>query len=108
MTKEIEVNGVKVIPIIELAKIEAGEMFRNIIESPIYDESENQITVFYNDECGENTLLIDFDSTSLFTCCRGSWTDSARNQYELFQKLFEMHFNVFNLPENLFINYNEI
>jgi len=29
-------------------------------------------------------------------------------RYEIVQKLLEWHFNIFNLPENLFINYNDI
>ena len=104
LTKEIEVNGEKFVPIVELSKIAYSE--RKI-------KAFSKNGVIYNHLVG----FVDFDyNPEQFSFvsrhynkemnCIGNF--NVPNQLLLFNKLFEWHFNVLNLPENLYVNYNNI
>jgi len=88
------------IPIVELAKM-----------SIFYDSvSEPQTRIGINNDCVildygiTGTLFILWDNINKQLRCGNSMFVS----FEIFQKLFEWHFNVFNLPEELFIDINTI
>jgi hypothetical protein len=100
LIKEIEIDGKIVIPIVELAKVESNS-FRNITEVFKTDDDTDSYDfgVSYHDVFGANALYVSLRSNSMFYNSRGSISDSSRNQYQLFQKLFELHFDVFGLIE---------
>lgn len=92
LTKEIEHNGEKFVPI---------DVIRSISETP-YSSSfrfENGNFIFTEEKLENNYGL-------------SSWVEYdfyAGNQYDLFQKLIEWHFDVFGLREkDLCIYYNEL
>lgn len=100
LTKEIEVNGEKFVPIIELAKLfhtnkSALTHFTNIVDAGFYGISVN--CHIEND-----------DSRFTYYQLRNS-EFVLSNTYEEIQKLFEWHFDVFGLISlNLAIDINTI
>ena len=112
LTKEIEHNGEKFVPIIRLNKMRGVEV------------KDDEYTLFENDE--KERL-----SVQVFECYGCSWLEnmhfyydpkymsffgdsaykepsSVGEQYSMFQKLFEWHFNVFNLDKKLWIDVNKL
>ena len=73
LTKEIEVNGKKFVPMTELHSMSDYSEYLSQIEEDVYEM---------------NTPF--------------------RWPHEIFQKLIEWHFNVYNLPEHLFIDINTL
>lgn len=110
LTKEIEVNGEWIIPIVELAKIESKTLKSIEFYNWEMDESEPIYAVVgFRDSFGYNEFYINIQSQCFFDCSRGGNADSPRNQLELFQKLYEMHFDINNLIEKgLAINKNTL
>lgn len=100
LTKEIEVNGEKFLPIIELAKLfhtnkSALTHFTNIVDAGFYGISVN--CHIEND-----------DSRFTYYQLRNS-EFVLSNTYEEIQKLFEWHFDVFGLiKQNLAIDVNTL
>ena len=96
LTKEIEIDGEKFVPITELAKIyETDEIFGHLKFEIKYDfaavkyvdSEENNIIFCYNFKT-KSFGTHDFDNKIIHT---------VQNQLDLFQKLFEWHFDVFGL-----------
>ena len=111
LIKEIEVNGEKFVPIIELAKYCYNKIFNEI---PILDDHE---LLSEGDSCGlisyyENeriSLTHDKDDRFYSFTFYISGEELKVNQFELFNKLFEWHFDIYNLIENgLAISYNDL
>ncbi len=103
LTKEIEHNGEKFVPLLELANIS----FPKFVNSDRFTLVDNYIDMGY-----EYAFLykMDYMSFVCYTEYNGksySYACVVPEQYKMFQKLFEWHFNVFNLPEHLWININD-
>ena len=108
LTKEIEVGGKRFVPIVELAKIENG-----------WDDSCSILRYYFNEGITVKSFyVVDYISDELewrfgikqdmtmFLFCNDNI--HTFNQFKLFEKLFEWHFNVFNLPEDLWIDINKL
>lgn len=97
LTKEIEVNGKKIVPIVELAKITLPDYQYEIEKT--FSISESKIGIRFN----VNTKLVFFGYDSDFylnTILNKKLARHTPNfQYLLFQKLFEWHFDIFGLIE---------
>jgi len=88
------------IPIVELAKIARDVMQYIIKNNVVLFSSENADYEFsFANNCFQ--LYTMYKEADISFC-------TPLNQLGLFQKLFEWHFNVFNLPEELFIDINTI
>ena len=121
LTKEIEHNGEKFVPI--------EWLFNNLVDesdvvefdftkgiTPIFqvDDGWNHCISFKNDYGRD--LCFSFDSNSNSFMLGLGWENefgvewcNISNQYEMFQKLFEWHFDLFRLIENnLAVNINTI
>jgi hypothetical protein len=121
LTKEIEHNGEKFVPI--------EWLFNNLVDesdvvefdftkgiTPIFqvDDGWNHCISFKNDYGRD--LCFSFDSNSNSFMLGLGWENefgvewcNISNQYEMFQKLFEWNFDIFGLIENkLAININKI
>jgi hypothetical protein len=79
VTKEIEINGEKFVPIEVLANIAIEKL-----PKAMYERAKKDILEYIK---SGNLLML---------------------PYKIIEKLISWHFNVFNLPENLFINYSDI
>ncbi len=88
LTKEIEHEGKRFIPLIELAKINAPQRRFKINGSLVVDNYGYHF--FYN----QNS----------FIWVHGLKAHTVINQRQLFGKLYEWHLNVFQLPKDQFIN----
>ena len=110
LTKEIEVNGEKFVPIIYLAKIQYPNVDFQIIENEcvgrlncgvvleFYIEDEIPFYKEFHNNIFGQTKGNDFDDMFLANI----------KPSEIREKLLEWHFNVFNLPENLFVDINTL
>lgn len=98
LTKEIEHEGKKIIPIVELAKIGTRE-------EDCYVTNENIGTCYVNAKYQKKGFFI-YHPNGYFMWQVGKSAEplTVWNQHELFQKLYEWHFNVFHLPEDQYIN----
>jgi hypothetical protein len=102
LTKEIEVDGNKFIPIIELACLNGAfgnDKDRLYVEEK-YFRSENEIVYFVNYHTGgdEDDYILSISYGSIW--CTG---------YQIVQKLFEWHFDVFGLiDQGLAIDINTL
>ena len=99
ITKEIEVNGEKFVPAIELAKIENKWLTADLYDR-IYTKDyskEGVIQCYLNTASPDDDLLLFIEFYSMDTM-----------DYRTIQKLLEWHFNVFNLPEELWIDINTL
>ncbi len=107
-----------VIPIVELAKIENRERFSRIGEDydfEFYDYSvkSRDFThgVLFIDDEGEKVVFSYSENTKAFAY---HLADKSKrqfivwNQLELFEKLKEWHFNLFDLPSEMFIEKSEV
>lgn len=77
LTKEIEVNGERFVPIIHLKKL-------------------------------FNLRMYQFMDNKIYSLNYGVFIDYTQLPYNVIQKLIEWHFNVFNLPENLYVDINTL
>ena len=112
LTKEIEHNGEKFVPIIELLKIEMDLHFKNCSDFNIgYNGMFSWVKYNFNFE--EYALFYD----NSFISFKGANYNNGSilgyyptlNQYSLIQKLLSWHFDIYRLIETgLAINYNEI
>lgn len=121
LTKEIEHNGEKFVPI--------EWLFNNLVDetdvvefdftkgiTPIFqvDDGWNHCMSFKNDYGRD--LCFSYDSNSNSFMLGLGWENefgvewcNISNQYEMFQKLFEWHFDIFGLIKNkLAININKL
>ena len=110
LTKEIEVNGEKFVPIIYLAKIQYPNVDFQIIENEcvgrlncgvvleFYIEDEIPFYKEFHNNIFGQTKGNDFDDMFLANI----------KPSEIREKLLEWHFNVFNLPENVFVDINTL
>jgi len=119
LTKEIEHNGEKIIPIKELANIcegweDEGDFDPADLTFTDYGNREDCYYAEWMDGLNQNQSfsIKDWDFNRI-------WIRDRKNlmgieacvipyQLKLFQKLFEWHFNVFNLPQGLWIDINSI
>ena len=105
-TKEIEVNGKKFVPMVELSKI-----IHNNTKLVTYSVMDN--LGYYGILCDWG---INFETNLIYYQEIKSWYVKVNGKvctqydtYNLFQKLFEWHFDVFNLiPEGLAVDVNTI
>ncbi len=98
LTKEIEVNGSKFVPIVELVKI-SDPFFRtvkDILSKGVvhgiryFDETSNCIVFNYSRDTSSFTTFENDLKTTFIT----------QKQLELFEKLYEWHFDVHGLIES--------
>ena len=82
LTKEIEINGKKFVPIVELAKLAYPDLVWEFDRTRAISEWNNERAYFF------------FNKNSFFACF---FNNSIPNQLDLFQKLFEWNFDVFGL-----------
>jgi hypothetical protein len=100
LTKEIEVNGEKFVPIVELSKI-SEKRFSKLIECK---ESESGYFVGFIGTDEQRFSFAYFHKTKSFllhstlTTSIGNSVYPA-NQLEMFNKLYEWHFDIHNLIE---------
>jgi hypothetical protein len=113
LTKEIEHNEDSFTPIIELLQINHELVFNYRIENELGKE------LFEHEINGGCIVWDDVNRRNAFTYSKEGldhsflWTydgdEMTVNQYDLFQKLFEWHFDVFNLiPQDLAIDINTL
>ena len=110
LTKEIEVNGEKFVPMIELAKIANLDTTKYSLGDYNGDTYGILCDIRNNDDYDTHEVL-GFDLISGF----GHHYKPSKNftivnnQLELWNKLFEWHFDIFNLiPNNLAIDINSL
>ena len=112
LTKEIEHNGEKFVPMIELLKIEMDLHFKNCSDFNIeynvmfswvkYNFNFEQYALFYDNS------FISFKGANYNNGSILGYYPTL-NQYSLIQKLLSWHFDIYRLIETgLAINYNEI
>ena len=82
LTKEIEINGEKFVPIVELAKIAYPDLVWEFDRTRAISEWKKEPAYFF------------FQKNSFFACL---FNNAIPNQIVLFNKLFEWHFDVFGL-----------
>ena len=110
ITKEIEHNGEKFVPIIEMAKLYASTNDVEAIKGAVtnfhyfkcyYSKSDYQILIINDSLRGWFSYYFNDDEPNCGV--------NIVNEWEVRDKLFEWHFDVFNLRENdLCIYYNEL
>ena len=105
LTKEIEVNGEKFISAISLARfVDNGH---NHADSLIKNYGTNHIRV-YTDKC-DDVESVDFKIiVNDFFILKCNESIQCPTYLRIYNKLLEWHFNVFNLPENLFVDINTL
>lgn len=99
LTKEIEINGEKFIPIVELAKI-CDESFQH--DKDVKTKGKIHGCKYLDKNDIVNVLAYHEDIMTFGLHSNGSLGKQfhvAPNQYTMFQKLFEWHFDVFGLIE---------
>lgn len=98
LTKEIEHDGKMITPIVELAKIGTGEKECGVTNG-------NLGTCYVNAKNEKKGFFI-YHPKGYFIWQVGKNAEPliVKNQLELFQKLLEWHFNIFQLPESDYIN----
>lgn len=86
LTKEIEHNGEKFVPILRLAELNLRQF--------------NWKMIFDSKRAFSDKLYVEFYFNGKdFRCVNQQYDAVAQNQFILFQKLFEWHFDVFGLIE---------
>lgn len=87
LTKEIEVNGEKFVPIVKLAEINLRQFNWKMVNNSDRAYSEKLNCEFYFNGIDFRVVNQNYDGV-------------ATKQFQLFQKLFEWHFDFQNLIEN--------
>lgn len=120
LTKEIMHNGEKFVPIIELHKIATKHQRgkQKSVNEVIYNKNHLVAQLIFKNiyfHTGQNLGRIIFEIDTDPICFsiiheHGEEEDYmfAENQLQLFQKMFEWHFNVFNLDKELWIDVNKL
>jgi hypothetical protein len=90
LTKEIEVNGNKFVPIVELAKIGTGEVKCGVTNS-------NYGTCYIDAEFTKKGFFIFTQQTFIWQVGKNAEPRNIENQLELFEKLYEWHFDIYEL-----------
>jgi hypothetical protein len=108
LTKEIEVNGEKFVPIGVLLNIALKNVKKEKELEPWYDSNSVCFSAVVKTKKG--CLNISFDHTdNSFVMINEGRTICVPNQLELFEKLYEWHFDIHGLIENgLAIDINTI
>ena len=104
LTKEIEHEGNQITPIIEIIK-QASLLDLNGCAFDIYDDEEEDNGIYINAE-DEHGRVIDslFYDGNIFQKMHVYGFDPVNPQRELQEMLLRYHLNVFDLPEDQFIN----
>jgi hypothetical protein len=92
LTKEIDHNGEKFVPIVELAKIATKE-------KKCYITNANQGTCYVDAEFNKKGFFIYSQNTFMWQVGSKAEPQIVWNQISLFNKLFQWHFDVFSLIE---------
>lgn len=97
LIEEIEHNGVKIIPILELAKIYESDQILSFETNAKY----NVFGIKYDDSADLTTVFAYHGGSKTFGChtTLGVVFHTVTNQLDLFCKLFEWHFDVFGWIE---------
>lgn len=88
LTKEIEHEGKKIIPIVELLKIKYPNQKGRYSDTDY--STEGYAKAWFTVDAAKEIMIRDFDLQN--------------EHYWIIQKLIELHFNVFSLTEDQFIN----
>lgn len=97
LTQPIEHKGKTITPIVELAKIGTREESCGVTNSNLgtcYVDAKNQKKGFF---------IYHPNGYFMWQVGKNAEPLTVWNQLELFHKLFEWHFNVFNLPDSAYI-----
>ncbi|QWT88135.1 hypothetical protein KBP46_10035 [Chryseobacterium sp. PCH239] len=98
LTKEIEHEGKKITPIVELAKLGTGEQECGVTNGNLgtcYVNAKNEKKGFF---------IYHPEGYFIWQVGKNAEPMIVKNQLKLFQKLLEWHFNIFSLPESEYIN----
>lgn len=101
LEKEIEHNREKFVPIVELAKISFPRCSNHDLTGDYVDMG---LCYTFHFDKKEPT----FDCRRSFDGKKWDSNCFVPNQLQLFQKLFEWHFNVFDLQEELWVDINTV
>ncbi|MGK6342813.1 hypothetical protein ACMGDK_11275 [Chryseobacterium sp. DT-3] len=102
LTKEIEHEGKKIIPIVELYKKANSKANYGALTSGVERTDKGQSYNFHVFEDGKHVFKF-----STYTNGYGTFfLDNLMiiNAYSLYQELLKLHFNFFNIPPDQFIN----
>lgn len=111
LTKEIEVNGERFVPIVELFKMLPSSNYvdyRGNFKYPQFqiDDEWNHCLSYETKQ--QDTLCFSFDSNSnSFMLMVNETIEFVSNQLALFQKLYEWHFAI-DIPSHLYIDLNTL
>ena len=126
LTKEIEHNGEKFVPMEVIGKLidnrcchlYTDDTDENLFDVYGWDQRTSCSCPFPDCDCGkyDRTFILKYDSENIYfysdtyfdgdpDCEAGTEIYSS---YNYIQKLFEWHFNVFNLPEHLWVDINTL
>jgi len=120
LTKEIEHNGERFVPLLKLYEMSIFNIYKHIAEYKVevlaYDDTTFGLVVRDIDDRQRNgfTLNVPYEYGFQFEFHltldnENSNSFHSLNQYDLFQKLLEWHFDIFNLiPNNLAIDINTL
>lgn len=97
LTKEIEHDGKRFVPIEEVIKLMGfSPNYTKMLDWQYRKVTENTEFIVIGSEVAKKELIV--------------WMgkDTLRTEYWVIQKLISWHFNVFNLPQDLFIDINTV
>ena len=106
LTKEIEHNGEKFVPILELARLSNFCIYDNhkIVEKHSFGSADSEASYMFS--YNKESISFEIENWNSF---EGSSFEFVSNNFELVQKLLEWYFDVFSLIEqNLAIDINTL
>lgn len=109
LSKEIEINGKKIIPIVEIAKMAISDYEFEVItiDDNHYITCMDSYSIEFRTLGNNFKLIIKYDMTMILL--NGSDEHTPFKQYQLFQKLIEFGLDIFGLiPEGLAIDINTL
>lgn len=99
LTKEIEVNGEKFVPLVKLAEISiSSDTEIEFICDNNYSNLRFGIKILVNNEICYFFFM--HETISFYYSDKNNTLKCVHNQYEMFQKLLSWHFDLFNLIKN--------
>lgn len=118
LTKPIEHNDERFVPLVEIAKMEGGDD-ANTFQTFKRGLSFNSDCLGVRYKIGQGTLgsenEITVQALTRILKCQISYNGEFTNKqvplseyFKITNKLFEWHFNVFNLPQELFVDLNTL
>ena len=99
LTKEITINGETFVPIVELANEFTDDSFNDYYLDKFFKTEivlREKYSRYYFKIQFKNDKIVGFDNN-----------DTEPPQFDIFQKLLEWKFNIFNLPETEYIKVTE-